>query len=78
MDSQQYGFYDAATQRFYAVPARNQEEFRRFLEAMGLAQRQETRQAAPRQDFDDFDFVIEEVSKTPSSAFSQKLIQFDL
>ena len=74
MDSQQYGFYDAATQRFYAVPARNQEEFRRFLEAMGLAQRQ----AAPRQDFDDFDFVIEEVSKTPSSAFSQKLIQFDL
>ena len=30
------------------------------------------------QDFDDFDFVIEEVSKTPSSAFSQKLIQFDL
>lgn len=27
----QYGFYDPASKQFYAIPARSEEEFKRFL-----------------------------------------------
>lgn len=79
MDNQQYGFYDEATQQFYAVPAKTQEEFMQFLEIMGIVRKdQNVKTEQVKENFDDFDMVVEEVARTPAPIFSQQLIQFDL
>lgn len=46
MENHQYGFYDEATQQFYAVPAKTQEEFMQFLEMMGMLKKEENRKTS--------------------------------
>lgn len=71
-----FGVYDPATKMFYTVPAASQEEFARFMRSLGLAvgeksPNQDLKIQPRREQFDDFDMVIEEVRKTPYSPSSQ-------
>ena len=76
----QYGFYDPLSKQFYVIPAQSQEEFKSFLECFKALSNtpDSASQDSLEEKFDDFDFLVEEVSKTPDSPLSQHLIEFDI
>lgn len=61
---QQYGFYEPSSKQFYTIPAESEEEFKKFLEKLGIVVNQ-TETPGSEERFDDFDFVVDEISKTP-------------
>ena len=82
-----FGFYDENTRQFYVIPATSEQEFKKFMEMIGMANsanknNQQTNQhmipESPTVElFDDFDSVVEEVARAPDNLFSSKLIYFD-
>lgn len=64
-----FGVYDPVTKIFYTIPVSSQEEFDKFMQALGLFQdSSKTKQVSTCENFelfDDFDSVVEEVKKTP-------------
>ena len=82
-----FGFYDENTRQFYVIPAASEQEFKKFMEMIGMANsanknnQQSNQHMIPEQStielFDDFDSVVEEVARAPDNLFSSKLIYFD-
>lgn len=69
----QYGFFDPVSKQFFLIPAKSEEEFQTFLSLVNTLDliKPESEFLGQNEEFDDFDFVVEEIKNTPHNYMSK-------
>lgn len=76
----QFGFYDPVTKKFYVIPASSEEEFKKLLFSFAKPKTEQVpkEKVSHEEKFDDFDFMVDEISKKPENPLGMALYEYDI